>query len=219
METGHFVRAFKCNCNDLRAVAFSRDGSRLVAGGRDGHVRMWNVADAAVVQDWEAHGHRIRALVFSPEGDQLASAGEDRQIHVWDVATSQEKARLDAGGAKVLSICFCGSGRLAAGSSDNLIRVWDLGTQQLIGTFTGHTGSVAALACSDKGQILVSGGFDTTVRLAAQRNGRRTARTSRRRRASAIVLGGALQHGGSRGEFSAKFRPLGSIGVHPRWAA
>ena len=64
-----------------------------------------------------------------------------------------------------MSICFCGPGRLAAGSSDNLLRVWDLASQQLIKTFTGHTGTVAALACNERGQVLVSGGFDATVRV------------------------------------------------------
>ncbi len=179
VATGHFVRSLKCPCNDLRAVAFSRDGSRLVAGGRDGHVRIWNVADGTVAQDWEAHDHRIRAIAFSPDGDQLASAGEDRYIHVWDVATAQERAKLDGGGGKVMSICFCGPGRLAAGSSDNLLRVWDLASQQLIKTFTGHSGHGCRFGVQ---RARPSAGFrrirHNSSRLAAKGPGRWTARRS-----------------------------------------
>jgi WD40 repeat protein len=72
---------------------------------------------------------------------------------------------LDHGQGKVLSLCFCGEDRIASGGSDNLVRVWDLSTQKMTANFTGHTGSVAALACDPTGKTLVSGGFDTTIRV------------------------------------------------------
>ena len=44
-----------------------------------------------------------------------------------------------------------------------MIRIWDVSQRRLISQLTGHTGSVAAL---DANQTwLVSGSFDTTVRL------------------------------------------------------
>ena len=161
----NLIRSLDCSCDDIRAVAFSHDGQKLVAGGRDGHIRIWNVADGSVLNDWQGHEHRIRILAISPSADRIASAGDDHQIRVWDVATAQQQMAVDHGHGKVLALCFCGEDRLASGGSDNLVRVWNLSTQKTISSFTGHTGSVAAMACDPTGKMLISGGFDTTIRV------------------------------------------------------
>jgi WD40 repeat protein len=54
---------------------------------------------------------------------------------------------------------------LATGGSDNLIHIWDLETRQPISRLIGHTGTVATLACDGSGTVLVSGGYDTTLRI------------------------------------------------------
>ena len=64
----------------------------------------------------------------------------------------------------VLSLAFCGPTRLAAGGSDNLIRLWDLTTRAEQLELVGHTGSVTALVWDARSDELVSGSFDTTVR-------------------------------------------------------
>ncbi|GAF76614.1 unnamed protein product, partial [marine sediment metagenome] len=49
--------------------------------------------------------------------------------------------------------------------SDNVIRVWDTDTRRETGHLIGHTGSVATLAWAPAAKLLISAGFDTTVRL------------------------------------------------------
>ena len=66
---------------------------------------------------------------------------------------------------KVLAMVYTSGRQLAAGGSDNLIRLWDLGTGDVQYRLEGHTGSVAALAYDPKARLLVSGSFDTTIRL------------------------------------------------------
>ena len=52
---------------------------------------------------------------------------------------------------------------VATAGSDNLIHLWDLTARRDLGQLPGHTGSVSALAYRDG--VLVSGGFDTFVRI------------------------------------------------------
>ncbi len=55
--------------------------------------------------------------------------------------------------------------RLASGSYDNMMRVWEAGTGKALGTFEGHTSWVDSVAWSPDGTRLASGSFDKTVRL------------------------------------------------------
>jgi len=154
-----------CPCADLRSVAFSPDGQYLAAAGRCGTVRVWNARTWQHVIDMQSHSRRIRALAFSPDGARLASAGDDTHIRIRNTHTGAEELALPSRPGRVLAMVFVGNGRLATGGSDNAIHLWDLSKQTVESRLVGHTGSVAALACDRTGHWLVSGSYDTTVRL------------------------------------------------------
>ena len=151
------------SCRDVRTIAVSPDGQHVAVGGRDGQLHLWSLPDNRHECDIAVHQRRVRSLTFSPDSRWLISAGEDRVIVVTQVADGSQVMRLSSGPAKVLDIAICGDHMLASAGSDNLIRLWDLNDRTQLGWLTGHTGSVAALA-SD-GEMLVSGSFDTTVRV------------------------------------------------------
>ena len=55
-------------------------------------------------------------------------------------------------------------GRIASGSTDNTIKIWNFDTPDEPTTLTGHTGSVFSVAPLD-GDRIVSGSSDQTVRI------------------------------------------------------
>ena len=65
----------------------------------------------------------------------------------------------------MLSLCFCGPDTLASAGSGNVIHLWDLSSRQERRRLVGHTGSVTTLVFHGSAGMLISGSFDTTVRL------------------------------------------------------
>jgi WD40 repeat protein len=150
---------------DLRALAFSPDGARLAAAGRSGAVRIWDAASGEQVADVQASSRRICALAFSPDGKLLAVGGKQRVVRLLDAASGQPVADLPERPGEVLSLCFCGNTILASAGSTNEIRLWNVATHQERNRLVGHTGSVTMLVYSAQAGTLISGSYDTTVRL------------------------------------------------------
>ena len=166
------VQELKAPCQDMRCVTFSNDDRHLVGGGRNGRIGVYDVASGERLGVFKAHQQRIRAIIFDDDDRQIITAGEDRFIRVWDCETLQLISEISTGKSKTMSMVSLGGDRIAAGGSDNRVAVWNLVSGKRDRSFVGHTGSVVAL--DHKDGVLVSGSFDTTVRVwsvAATRDG------------------------------------------------
>lgn len=153
--------------NDVRAVAFSADGSLLASGSNDKTVILWDVTTGRpIARPLTRHTDKILSVAFSPDGTLLATGSDDDEIILWDMASRQPRGLpLIKHVDRVSSLAFSPDGKLlASGSQDATIILWDLESSQPVGvTLTGHTGEVTSLIFDPDGRSLFSGSQDGTI--------------------------------------------------------
>ncbi|KAG9094569.1 hypothetical protein FS749_012210 [Ceratobasidium sp. UAMH 11750] len=115
----------------------------------------------------------VSTLSFWPDNRPVSNFYPQQQPYLVSKASTAVGVRgviplavLNAGGI-VASLAYSPHGaRIASGSSDNTIRIWDSPTGQSIGQpLQGHTGSVNSVAYSPNGAFIVSGSSDNTIRI------------------------------------------------------
>jgi WD40 repeat protein len=79
----------------VQALAFSPGGRLLAGAGRDGAVRVWDLAQQKETAVLKGHSSWVRALAFSPAGNLLASGGLDGAVRLWrsELPTAIEEER------------------------------------------------------------------------------------------------------------------------------
>lgn len=74
----------------LFTVTFSRDGQRVVCGGRDRSIGIYDTADGAELVRCYGHEHAVNGVVFSPDGQRIFSGSEDGTVRAWSAFAGDE---------------------------------------------------------------------------------------------------------------------------------
>jgi WD40 repeat protein len=69
-------------------------------------------------------------------------------------------------GREIKAIAFSPDGqKLATGSTDGTVKIWDLGNGHELLTYTGHTDKIRAIAWSSDGKFIASAGGEQTIKI------------------------------------------------------
>ena len=105
-------------------------------------------------------------LAWSPNSEHVAmSVRKAAGLNVWRPDTDEMKM-LSGHSNQVTCVAWSRDGkRLASGSIDQTIRIWDPATSLPIRTLRGHSDTVTSVAWSEDGRQLASTAADDTVRI------------------------------------------------------
>ncbi|HYH85054.1 MAG TPA: caspase family protein [Pyrinomonadaceae bacterium] len=148
---GRFIRAVPEDrlYNSFESVAFSRDGSRLVAGAGSGAVRLWDATGAREVATLAGHAARLSQLAFSRDGRMMLTGW--MSPWVWDLRAGAI-ARTYKGTWK--SAAFTSDGKSLIGAGDIRAQRLDLTTGETKELNLSGAGlTAAALAVSADGRL------------------------------------------------------------------
>ncbi|WP_433615122.1 Hsp70 family protein [Dactylosporangium sp. CA-139114] len=113
----------------VRALAYSPGGYPLATAGADGDVLLWPGEAGVVAARLAGDRTPVNAVAFSRDGSVLAVAGDDQRVHLWNPVTYARLRSYDQAGSPIDALAFSpkDATRLATGSRDGVVRVWDVG--------------------------------------------------------------------------------------------
>lgn len=165
LETGAELWTPEQQPGKIRPAAISPDGSRIVAGHNDGHLRIYDTATGRQVRTLD-HPGEIKVVRFAPDGSgRFLSGSTDRLSHVWDLASGKKLATLAGHGHTIIAAAWSPDSRLIATASyDQTARLWVAATGQPVGVPMPHLSWLAHLEISPDGKRLATACRDGTIR-------------------------------------------------------
>jgi hypothetical protein len=153
----------------VSAVAFSPN-DKLLAAGSFGQVAIWDLTTAKPVKILTNVLGAVHDVKFNPTGTLLAVAGGQPsgqgEVRLFQTSDWKLLNVLRGHDDVVFSVAFTPDGnRLATGSFDHTVGLWDVASHQKLKTYTGHSDFVYAVAFGPDGKKLASAGKDRIVRL------------------------------------------------------
>jgi WD40 repeat protein len=168
---------------EISALSFSQDGEWAALGGKDGTVRIWDVAKRTrlFTADFPAHQDAITDLTLTPDKKRLVTADAKGEVKVWDLAAVGEQLKagkqakpersLQAHPGGVSGLAMGPEGRrFASAGLDNSVKVWDLAGGKELRSWDFHLPAsgrpfVRAMAFTPDGKGLATANGNTTLYL------------------------------------------------------
>jgi WD40 repeat protein len=158
--------------SEVAAVAFLPDGTGLVVGSRNQELGGSGVLQWFRLPDREVVAYRtwwggVGCLAFSPDCRTLAVAGH-RRYTIEIVSLDNELERLQPPWkfqVPIHGLAFDPAGQTLAIAAGSAVGLWDVAAGKKQTVLKGHRREVRCLAFSPGGRLLLTGGYDRTVRL------------------------------------------------------
>lgn len=119
---------------DVLALAITADGSQIISSGFESQMHWWNAKTGERIRKITGHDIAVHEICSGRDGKLVASAGADKTLRLWNVSTGQS-ARVISVGSMLYAVALNpASSRVAAGSFDGLVRVYEPSSGKLIAT-------------------------------------------------------------------------------------
>jgi len=145
-------------------VDLSSDGSRVVSGGRDNTVRVWDTENGDLLTTWGNHLGQVTSVALSTDDALLASGSWDHTVHMRKTGEGTLVETFDVGD-RVNSVAFSNDGKhfgLGAGRllHAGRVMVWSTADWSLVLDVPTIEREVTAIAFTAKAFEGVPGSFN-----------------------------------------------------------
>jgi len=168
VEHSRCRQTYRGHVDSVNCVAFQPFSNHIVSASGDKTISFWDCRSALCVQTFYGHRNSINHVAFNRRSDAIASCDADGIVKVWDIRMIRERTHIDCGKLEhPAAHCLFDAAdkRLVVASHDALLKVYDAGNGQLLGSLAGHQDAVNAAVLSHDGKAIVSVSSDATLRV------------------------------------------------------
>lgn len=154
------LRTLKPHATPVLVLAVDRTGTLLATGGTDGGIKVWDIAGGFITHTFRGPSVLVSALHFfelaanSTKASEGSGARDDKKKRRKSKTAADELEEDQSVTARF---------RLASGSQDGHVRVWDLHKRNVVAKLESHVSDVQGLEYSPEHDVLVSASRDKTI--------------------------------------------------------
>jgi len=154
----------------LESVAFSRDGTMLVASGGSvsefGEIQIWDAIKLQLLRSIKASNDAFYGVSISPDNQLVAVGCADKLVRVFSIAEGKEVMRCDNHLDWVFGTAFTNdSKRLATVSRDKAAKLIEIATGHLIDDINQSRDPLVCLSRHPMHDQIATGGTEGKIRL------------------------------------------------------
>ncbi|HXA01980.1 MAG TPA: WD40 repeat domain-containing protein [Cytophagaceae bacterium] len=127
------LHSLSAHQNSIFTLTYSPDGRYLLSGGRDAHLKIWDVQDGySLEKSIVAHLYAVNNICYHPSGKYFATCSMDKSIKIWNAEDFSllkviDKARHAGHGTSVNKLFWSSyQEQLVSCSDDRSISVWNI---------------------------------------------------------------------------------------------
>ncbi|KAK2752313.1 U3 small nucleolar RNA-associated protein 13 [Onygenales sp. PD_40] len=145
------LRTLKPHTSPVVTSAIDATGTLLATGSSDGSIKIWDLRRGFATHTFHGHGGVISALCFFETASDSSESKKGKKFK------NQPSSNDETDGPSTAGF------RLASGSEDGKIRVWDLHKRKSIASLDSHVSVVRSLSFSVSENALLSASRDKTL--------------------------------------------------------
>ncbi|KAJ9132530.1 HET-domain-containing protein [Pleurostoma richardsiae] len=162
LEWNSCRQTLECHGDNIKAVAFARDGKTVASGSYDGTIRLWDATTGEERQALEGH-KGVNAIAFSQDSKTVLLGSDDDTVQSWDTTTGEEMQVLRGPDHYVYAVAISHDTQTVATISLKIIRVWDVMTGEQRQALEVLSWPFSSIAFSQDDQTVAVGSFEQVV--------------------------------------------------------
>lgn len=160
------------NTYQVTSVVFNDTAEQIMSGGIDNDIKIWDLRKNDILYRMKGHTDTPTGMELSQDGSYLLSTAMDNTVRIWDVrpfAPQERCVKMFQGNQHTVekNLLRCAwsqdGSKIAAGSGDRYVYVWNTTSRQILYKLPGHAGSVNEVDFHPHEPIVLSASSDKKI--------------------------------------------------------